>query len=72
MLIHKIKEVESNKVILRNDKAIKERLTRNYVPVDAVQSRTMSPTYMVDSMSNWRRIGSFSLPPLQGMLPLMS
>jgi hypothetical protein len=27
---------------------------------------------LVDSMSNWRRRGSFSLPPLQGVLPLMS
>jgi hypothetical protein len=27
---------------------------------------------MVDSMSNWRRIGSFSLPPLQEVLPLIS
>jgi hypothetical protein len=35
-----------------------ERLSRNYVPVDAVQLRTISPTYVVDSMSNWRRRGS--------------
>jgi hypothetical protein len=48
-----------------------ERLTRNYIPMDAVQSRTMLPTCMVDSMSNWRRRGSFSLL-LQGVLPLMS
>jgi hypothetical protein len=44
----------------------------NYVPVDAVQSRIMLPTCVVDSMSNWRRRGSFCLPPLQGVLPLMS
>jgi hypothetical protein len=62
----------SKRVIIRNDKAMKEKLIRNFVPVDVVQSRTMSSTCMVDSMSNWRRIGSFSLPPLQGVLPLMS
>jgi hypothetical protein len=72
MLLHKTKEVVSNRIILRIDKAMEERLTRNCVPVDAVQSRTMSLTYVVDSMSNWRKIGSFFLPPLQGVLPLMS
>jgi hypothetical protein len=52
--------------------AMKEWLIRNYIPVDVVQLRSMLPTYVVDSMSNWRRRGSFSLPPLQGELPLMS
>jgi hypothetical protein len=72
MLLHEMKEGVSERVIIKNDKAMKEKLTRNYVPVDAMQSRTMSPTCVVDSMSNWKRRGSFSLLPLQGVLPLMS
>ena len=60
------------KIIIRNDKPMKERWTRNFLPVDALQSRTMLPTYVVDSMSNWRRIGSYSLLSLQGVLSLMS
>jgi hypothetical protein len=51
---------------------MKERLIRNYEPVDVVQLRIMSPTYVVDSMSNQRKTGSFSLPPLQRVLPLIS
>jgi hypothetical protein len=66
MHLHKIKEGVSKSIMKRNDKAMKQRLTGNNVPVDAVQSRIMSPTFVVDSMSNWRRTGSFSLPPLQG------
>jgi hypothetical protein len=72
MLLHKIKEGVSKRVIIRNDKAMKERLTRNYVLVDAMQSRTMSLTCVVDSMNNWRRKGFFFLLPLQRVLPLMS
>jgi hypothetical protein len=72
MLLQEIKEVVSKRVKIRKEKAMKKRLIRNYVPVDAVQSRTLSPTCVVDSMSNWRRRGSFSLPPLHGVLPLMS
>jgi hypothetical protein len=59
-----MKEGVSKRVIIKNDNPMKEKLTRNYVPVDAMQSRTMSPTCVVDSMSNWRRRGSFSLLPL--------
>jgi hypothetical protein len=72
MLLQEMKEGVSKRVIIRNDKAMKERLTRNYIPVDAVQLRTMLLTYEVDSMSNWRRRGSFSLPPFQGAQHLMS
>jgi hypothetical protein len=68
MHLHKIKEGVSKSIIKRNDKAMKQRLTRNYVPVDVVQPRTMLPTCVVDSMSNCRRRGSFFLPLLQGLL----
>jgi hypothetical protein len=64
MLLQQIKEVVSKKVKIRKEKAIKEKLARNNVLVDVVQSRNMSPTCVVNSMSNWRRKGSFSLPPV--------
>jgi hypothetical protein len=64
MLLPEKKKIVSKRVIIRTEKATKERIIRNLVLVDAVQSRTMSPTCVVDSMSNWRRTGSFSLPPL--------
>jgi hypothetical protein len=57
MHLYKIKESVSKSIITRSDKAMKESLIRNYIPVDAVQSRIMSPTCVVDSMSNWRRRG---------------
>jgi hypothetical protein len=44
MHLHKIKEGVSKSIITRSDKAMKEKFTRTYIPVDAVQSRTMSPT----------------------------
>jgi hypothetical protein len=71
-LFQKIKDGVSKRIRRSNHKATIERLLRNYVPVDVVQSRTMSPTYVVDSMSNWKRRGSFSLPPHQEVLPFMN
>ena len=50
----------------------KKQLQGHYAPVDIVQSRTTLKTCMVDSMINWKKRGSFCLPPLQGMLLLMS
>jgi hypothetical protein len=37
-----------------------------------VDIQTRDNPGVVDSMNNWKRRGSFSLPPLQGVLPLMS
>jgi hypothetical protein len=59
----KIKEGVSKKIRRSNHKATTERLSRNYVLVDVMQSRIMC---------DLRGGGSFSLPPLQGVLPLMS
>ena len=70
MLFQEIKEVVNKRVKIRKDKAMKERLIRNIVPVDAMQSRTMSPTCVVDLQLEKER--SFSLTPLYGVLPLMS
>ena len=48
-----------------------ERFIRNSLLMDAMQSITTLPTCVVNS-SIWRNIGSFSLPPHQGVVPLMS
>jgi hypothetical protein len=53
----------------RRSKGWREKYTIEFIPVDAVQSRTMSPTSVVDSMNIWRKRGSFSLAPLQGIVP---
>jgi hypothetical protein len=41
-------------------------------PVDAMQSMTMSPKEVVDSINICINDGSVYLEPLQGMVPLIS
>ena len=53
----------------RRSKDWREKYTVEFIPMDVVQLRTMSPISVVDSMNIWRKKGSFSLAPFQRIVP---
>jgi hypothetical protein len=54
---------------VRRSKDWREKYIIEFIPMDAIQSRIMSPSSVVDSMNIWKKRGSFSLAPLQGIAP---